>query len=237
MNIIEKQHLPSYITNYKNDARWLTKESENYIFHYFQDSVAEREIDNIINIQEESFDKIIRVLGVEKPTDKILYYIYPNKDIKRELMGDGGFAQAIFSDYSIHILYTNEDKPIGEHEDTHLLSSPLGLATGFFAEGLAEYLSWGRIVLNKTKDEWLEEGKGKILPIEKIVPHEDWMKTPDENFMYYYSFAGFFVGKMIERSGIDNFKDFYRSINRKMNYQEINDIFRKYCKVNLNLYI
>ena len=229
-NEVINQYLPTYKEDFKNDQGWIRKETLHYIFHYFSNSVAERDIGIIIGIQEESFRRIIDFLNIESPKQKIRYYFYPDRETKIKFMGDGGYAQAIFKDYIIHILYTEEHKPIGEHEDTHLLSLPFGLATGFFAEGLAEYLSWGRIVMGKTKEEWLKEGINKILPIEKILTHQDWMETPNDNFMYYYSFAGSFVKKLIEQFGIDNFKLFYKSINRNMNFSEINTVFTEYLK-------
>jgi hypothetical protein len=237
MNNLIKQYLPTYKEDFKNDPRWIIKESPHYIFHYFLDSVANKEIDEIEKTQEESFKKIVSLLQVEVPSEKIKYYFYPDRQIKKELMGDDGYAQAVFKDFSIHVLYTEKHKPIGEHEDTHLLSVPLGQATGFFAEGLAEYLSWGRIVLGKSKDEWLIEGKNKILPIEQIITHQDWMNTPDDNFMYYYSFVGFFVKNLIEEFGIDIFKDFYREIDRNMNYKKIDEIFIRYFSVKITKFI
>jgi hypothetical protein len=234
MNNLINQYLPTYKENFKDDPRWITKESPHYIFHYFLDSVANKEIDQIEKTQEESFNKIVSLLRVEEPSEKIKYYFYPDKETKKELMGDDGYAQAVFKDFAIHILYTKEYKPIGEHEDTHLLSLQLGQANGFFAEGLAEYLSWDRIVINKKKEEWLREGNNKILPIEQIVSHQGWMNTPDDNFMYYYSFAGFFVKKIIEQFGIDVFKSFYKEINRTMDYEYINKIFTKYFDTSIS---
>lgn len=234
MNNLIDQYLPTYREDFKNDLRWVIKESLHYIFHYFSGSVAELEINNIERIQEESFKKIVSLLHVKEPREKIKYYFYPNKKVKKELMGDDGYAQAIHKDFAIHVLYTEEHKPIGEHEDTHLLSSQLGQATGFFVEGLAEFLSWDRIVLGKTKDQWLEEGKNRILPSEKIITHQDWMNTPDDNFMYYYSFAGFFVQKLIEKFSMEKFKSFYMSINRNMDLNSIDEIFSKHFNININ---
>jgi len=227
------QYLPTYKENFKGDPRWVTKESAHYTFYYFKWSEAEKDINIIATTQEDSFKKVMSLLNVEPLKEKIQYYFYPDKKTKKELMGDDGYAQAVHKDFTIHVLYTEEHKPIGEHEDTHLLSLSLGLATGFFAEGLAECLSWDRIVLGKTKYQWLEEGRKKILPIAKIITHQDWMNTPDSDFMYYYSFAGFFVKKLINQFGINTFKDFYKSINRNMEYEDIDIIFAKYFKSGL----
>jgi len=32
--------------------RWITKESDNYTFHYYSESIAEKEIEKIMNMQE-----------------------------------------------------------------------------------------------------------------------------------------------------------------------------------------
>ena len=236
MTNLIKQFLPTYKKDFKRDLRWVTKETTHYILQYFPNSVAERDIEVIKETQEKSFEKIINFLSIEKPNKKIEYYFYPDKETKIKLMGDGGYVQAIFKDFTIHSLYTDEHKPIGEHEDTHLLSLPLGLATGFFVEGLAECLSWDRVVMGKTKEEWLREGVDKILPIEKIVTHKDWMNTPNDNFMYYYSFAGFFVKKLIEEFGINLFKDFYKEINRDMEFEDLDRVFVKFFKEDIISY-
>ena len=54
------------------------------------------------------------------------------------------------------------------------------------------------------------------------------MDTPNDNFMHYYSFAGFFVKKLVEKFGVSDFKLFYKSINRNMDYDTINQIFTTY---------
>ena len=59
------------------------------------------------------------------------------------------------------------------------------------------------------------------------------MNTPDDNFMYYYAFTGYFVKNLIERFGINIFKDFYREINRNMDYENIDKIFTKYFGINI----
>lgn len=235
MNNLFDQYLPTYKEDFKNDPRWIIKESAHYIFHYFLDSVTYLGIDEVEKIQEESFNNIISLLKVNEPKVKIKYYFYPSREIKKDLMGDDIYAQAIYKDFSIHVLYTDKIKPIGEHEDTHLLSLPLGQATGFFAEGLAEYLSLERLLIGRKKIDWFKDSKDKIISIENMVSHSDWINnTPDDdNLAYYYSFVGFFVKKMIEDFGIDNFKDFYGEIKRNMNFEEIDSIFKKHFGINL----
>jgi hypothetical protein len=37
-------------------------------------------------------------------------------------MGDDGNAQSLWDDFSVHMVYNGKVKPLGEHEDTHLLT-------------------------------------------------------------------------------------------------------------------
>ena len=135
-----KQHLPDYIHKFKEDTRWKSYETEHYIFNFFPDSVAEKEIKDISERQEQAYTKIISFLNIPEPIQKITYYLYPDEETKKELMGDDWYAQSIYAENCVHVLYTEEIKPIGEHEDTHLLSLSWGLSIPLFQEGLAEYL-------------------------------------------------------------------------------------------------
>lgn len=54
-------------------------------FHYFPNSLAEKEIATIVERQEKAFDKIISFLKVESPERKINYYLYPDARIKKNL--------------------------------------------------------------------------------------------------------------------------------------------------------
>lgn len=185
-----KQHIPFYKENFKKDSRWIEKETEHYIFHYFSNSVAEKEIDIVAKRQESSFCKVISFLEVEPLNKKINYYLYPSPKIKKELMGDDWYAQAIYNDFSVHILYTDKIKPVGEHEDTHLLSLSWGLSIGLFQEGLAEYLT-GHDWYGNGHEETLKKAKGKnILPkISSMMSQEEWMSLLEKHTLYYYCLA------------------------------------------------
>ena len=211
-----KQYIPFYKENFKIDSRWLKKETEHYIFHYFSNSVAEKEIDIVVKRQESSFDKIISFLKAEPPNGKIHYYLYPSSEIKKELMGDDWYAQAIYHDFSIHILYTDKIKPVGEHEDTHLLSLPWGLSIGLLQEGLAEYLT-GHDWYGNIHEESVKEVKDKnILPkISSVMNQEEWMNLPEKYIFYHYCLAGSFVKFIINEFGGEKFETLYKNTNRE----------------------
>ena len=81
----KKQHLPTYKHDFLKENRWLTKETNHYVFHYFPESEAEKDIEMIVTTQEKAFKKIIAFLNIEPPKKKIEYYFYPDEKIKKEL--------------------------------------------------------------------------------------------------------------------------------------------------------
>ncbi|MEX0918349.1 MAG: hypothetical protein WDZ85_00040 [Candidatus Paceibacterota bacterium] len=225
-NNIVKQYLPTYRRNFEHDSRWLTRETTHYIFHYFPDSVAEREIEMIEKRQEEAFAKIITFLKILEPEKKITYYLYPDAKIKKELMGDDWYAQAIYQDFVVHLLYTETDKPLGEHEDTHLLSLPWGLSIDLFQEGLAEYLV-GHGWHGENHDDLVRDGLSRdIFPnIEELLEHKKWLELDDANALYNYALVASFTKFLIENYGRDKFEQIYRQTNRKKTKEENKIIF------------
>lgn len=221
-----KQYLPTYKENFKSDPRWLIKESDHYIFHYFPKSIAEKEIGLIIDRQEKAFNKIIDFLEVPDPKKKISYYFYPDAETKKDLMGDNWYAQAIWKDFIIHAIYTEKAKPLGEHEDTHLLSLPWGLSIAFFQEGLAEYLA-GCNWYGQNHDDVVKEAlkKGILPSIESMMEHKKWLELDDNNVLYYYCFTASFTKFLIEKYGKDKFKTVYQSTSRDKTKEENCDAF------------
>lgn len=230
-----QQYLPNYKQDFKNDSRWLAKKSSHYIFHYFHDSLAEKEISLIINRQEKAFAKIISFMEVSEPIKKISYYFYPDAGIKKNLMGDDWYAQAIWKDFIIHVIYSEGIKPLGEHEDTHLLSLPWGLSIAFFQEGLAEYLA-GRNWYGQDHDDIAGEVlKKKILPSAKsMMEHRKWLELDDKNAIFYYSFVASFTKFLIEKYGKIKFKMLYRNTSRDKAKEENCNVFLNIYKISLD---
>ena len=220
------QDVSFYKEYFKKSNKWLKKETEHYVFYYFPNSLAEKEIEMVAERQKKAFGKIISFLRVEPPKNKISYYLYPDAKTKKELMGDDWYAQAIYKDFCVHILYTEKVKPIGEHEDTHLLSLPWGLSIGFLQEGLAEYLV-GHNWHGNSHEDIVKDGFNKnILPsIISLMSHDSWMKLPDENIFYHYCLAGSFVKFLIEKYGREKFERLYRGTKRQNSQEENLNLF------------
>lgn len=224
-----KQQLNNYLDKYSNYKKWLKKETSHYVFCYLSDTDVERDIEKISQRQEKAFEKIIRTLNIAKPKEKVRYYIYPNQEIKEELTGVSGYAQSIYHDFTVHVVYNKEIDQLGEHEDTHLLSLPLGLAIGFFQEGLAEYMAGNRMWQGRDQIFWLKEALDKniISNIESMMTQQAWIDSPDEDAPYYYILAKSFVSFLIDNFGMKKFKEFYSRLDRLHTKDENIKIFEE----------
>lgn len=230
------QSLPGFKTLYKN-APWVVRGSLHYQFHYFEGSLAEREIEHIIRTQEDAFQKILHFLELEAPSEKIAYYFYPSIEIKEELMGSPWFAQAIYNDFAVHALYTEEHRVIGPHEDTHLLSLPLGLSIGFLQEGLAEYLvghDWYGNTFSQTVHEVLNDTQFTISP-DLLTTHQAWTDTNDTYARQYYALSALFADYMIATYGKERYLKLYSSLLRdataESNEQQYKSILNTESKI------
>lgn len=224
-----KQHFPTYSHAFQEYLGWLVIETEHYFFHYTKDSEAEKDIEYIKARQEQAFQKIISKLGVPIPAQKIIYYLYPTPELKTELMGDDWFAQSIYDEFCIHVLYTPKDKPIGEHEDTHLLTLSWGISINFLQEGLAEYMV-GHNWYGKSHKECVKEGvmKGYQLNPSKILTENDWLNTPQDGAIYFYALAGEWAKYLIETFGLEVFKKLYRESNREETAETMLEKYQKH---------
>ncbi len=172
-------------------------------------------------------------MNVDKPAEKIKYYFYPSEKNKEKLMGDNGYAQAIFNEFRIHVVYTKDIKPVGEHEDTHLLSLPLGLSIGFFQEGLAEFMVGKDWLGGDQKTGAREAIEKKLFTITSFVEmfdHKKWYEldfSSANNSMIIYSVAGDFVKFLIDNFGGDKFLEFYKKSNRKYSQKKNIKIFEE----------
>jgi len=227
-----KQYLPNYIRKFADDSRWCQKESAHYVFHFFPNSLAEREIEMIVRQQEKAWRKILDFLELPDPSSKIVYYLYPDGETKKQLMGDDWYAQSIRDEFCVHMIYNEEVKPLSEHEDTHLLSLPWGLSIGLFQEGLAEYLV-GHSWYGESHDQLVIEAMNrKILPtVESMMDHKNWLGLNDEYAQYNYAFVASFIKFLIENYGKDKIKILYWKTSRQNTKEQNISIFKRVYEI------
>ncbi len=212
------QHLPYYKRDFEQFP-WKMFQTEHFIFHVCAESLAEKEIQSIIAIQEESYQKVETFLGF-KNTKKIEYFFYSTPEEKKRLMGDEYYGQAIYNEFRIHVLYNEIDRVIGPHEITHLLSLPWGLSIGFFQEGLAEYLTGHDWYKRSHKDMVRAYGIEKLHSLSFFMNHYAWIDIPDEAMSVAYSHAGAYAAFLIETFSKTQYESVYRALHRENSVEE-----------------
>ncbi|MDD5639209.1 MAG: hypothetical protein PHR47_00140 [Candidatus Pacebacteria bacterium] len=235
----------NYIQNidwYKNkylEKDFINKESLHYFFHFEKETLANQNINQIIELKESHYDNITKWLDVSN-NKKIDYYIYPNIKEKILLMGDDSPGNTIWEELSIdekgnkpkkfeiHVVYNEKCKFIGEHEDTHLLSLPWGLSIYLFCEGLAQFMEDSFMgqelheIARKLKE------KNKLYSIEFLCSNENW---EDVEPIIIYPQVGSFAKFLINQYSKESFKDVYQNTSRNYdlseNLEEIKKVYNK----------
>ena len=204
---------------------WKIKESEHYIFHYRQNSYAEKDIINIIETQENCYDYICEILDVK--LDKKLNYFLCNSPVEvGELYGDNepcnGFARMPDRIYAVY----NEDiKCIGYHEDAHMISyNTLSRPSqNFIREGLAMFFDktwWG--ISNFAWVAYFFKNN-KLPRLCDLIENSNFHRHSD---IITYPLSGAFTEYIISVFGIKTYKEFYKSLDENFNacFQKTFDI-------------
>ena len=210
----------------------LQYETEHYIFHYLSGSLTEHDIIKIAECQENCFEKICRVLEISYPR-KIGYWLYDSPHIIGNIfydgspingisiLGDGcdigrqvslsGDSENIFviEPYSVHAVYEDKIKCIGEHEDTHIISTQISeWSSIFLMEGLAMFMDgvWWKIDNKAWARYYMEYGEPFSIS-DMICFDLDGFYEVDTHISY--PIAGAVTEYIIQKYGIEKYKQFY----------------------------
>lgn len=211
----------------------ITYETEHYSFHFLENSLAERDIIQIAEYQEQCYIKICDCLGITYQR-KIGYWLYNSPQLIGDIFFDGvscnGLAitntegkdigrtvslsgnqddEFIIEPYSIHAVYEENIKCIGEHEDTHVISAQLvEPSSSFLCEGLAMFMDgkwWGienkvwakyyknigklyltNDIINYNEDDFYELECGKVYPISGAWTEFMFQTYGAEKYLQFY---------------------------------------------------
>lgn len=191
-------------------SRTETYIAEHYVFHYQPGTLAEKEIKEIAQIQEQAFSKICGALEVRYP-ERIHYYFTDSPlEIGNIFWGKGTSCNgcAVCGDNKIYAVYNENIKCIGEHEDTHLIAYLIGEpASSFLSEGLAMYFHakwWG--VPNEEWAAYYKEQYPKI-SVEDMLDNNQFSEYGEE---ITYPVAGAFTRFLIYTFGMNPYKELYK---------------------------
>jgi len=218
---------------------WKIIESDHYIFHFHEDSLAEKEIEEIINIQENCYESICEILKVSMNT-KIKYFLCNSAVEVGEIYGDNeacnGFARMPDEIYAV---YNQTVKCIGYHEDVHIISynSLSKPPQNFIREGLAMFFDkvWWGIDNYDWAIYFLQKNK---LP--NLLELLDNSKFHKQSYAITYPVSGAFTDYIINRFGIEAYKQFYRGLSEDfyscfidsfdVSFEEVELQFKNYMK-------
>ena len=206
-----------------------SKKSLHYVFNYYENSLADKEINQIIEEQESCYEYICRILDV--PQDFVInYFLCNTPEEVGAFYGDNSSCNGFnrMPD-KIFAVYSDEIKCIGFHEDAHLISYHYIARPdcNFLREGLAMFFdkNWHGI----SNLEWTQ----KYHKEKNLIP-----KFPDliknEIFFNYdceltYPVSGAFTEYLINRFGIELYKEVYADFDTFRT-----DVFVKYFNKTLN---
>lgn len=182
--------------------------SENYDFHFLRDSIAEKDIEEIAELQENCYKEICRYLSIQ-PNIRIQYYLLDTPELVGEIYGDNepcnGFASPPDSIYAV---YNEEVKCIGPHEDAHILSYTINRPkSAFIREGLAMFFD--KLWWDKTNEDWVRSflQENKYIDINQLLLDDVFFNYSDA---ITYPIAGAFTKFLLENYGINKYISLYR---------------------------
>lgn len=211
------------------EVTWKEKETEHYIFHYKENSLAEKEIQQVIELQEGCFKEITDKLDF-MPEKRIIYWLC---DTREEVMRISGFEYetngvTFFEpNPTIYAVYNEEVKCVGAHEDTHAISYQWSYAYSCaMIEGLAMYFDkeWWGISNELCTRVYLEDKKYERAESLILRDYESFMEIEDK---ISYPIMGAFTAFLLDTYGIEKYKSVYEE------YEDFPQRFREIYKKEL----
>jgi hypothetical protein len=209
-----KKHLPDSL------------ESRYYIVCFSAKHFPIDSLKSCLPFYDSACDTIIRILALHKPENRVVVYIYPDEDIKYNLMGWPGKGSQTFSNGEMHVL--NLDHMV--HESTHFLfnSEMSSFATPFLSEGIAMYVE-STFFIDTLKNHKSAMKKYLNEPLEQWIngtvqfwaaPLYDWRPAT-------YVASGLFLRYLIENYGLEKCKRLFRTVQYEMKPAEFNTRFQE----------
>ncbi len=198
--------------------------SQNYDFYFLKHSIAARDIEQIVELQENCYREICGYLNIQ-PNIRIQYYLLESPELVGEVYGDyepcNGFASPPDRIYAV---YNEEVKCIGPHEDAHILSYTINKPKSpFIREGLAMFFD--KVWWEKTNDEWVRLflKENKYIPIKLLLIEDVFFEYRDD---LTYPIAGSFTKFLLENYGVENYIQLYQHTEDKFE-DKLKEIYKK----------
>jgi hypothetical protein len=202
------------------DFQWVVSDTRHFQFHFMPDTAAERDLSELADLAEAALDEIRVALEVPFD-DQMSVYLVPR------VFWQGGAA---YRDKIQLISYLDRNYTSVEtwsyftHEGTHALAQDLlqpkengGGPDGVLVEGLAVWASDGHY-----RREPIDAWAALVADSDGYVPLADLRSGPFYEFQHETSYleGASFVKFLIERYGMDRFKQLYGQATSEADHDE-----------------
>ena len=213
---VGRMFAPEIITT---DQNWEIRETEHFYIHVRPNSAAARDIEFIISRLEEGFQKAVNYLQVQYRS-KIMFFVYSSLQDKEQNSGFSGSGMAWPSLESGAGFYESSQQygAIGPHELVHILVYwTVGMQTSVaLDEGIAVAVT-GNYMRSSEYPDGIPvhiaasqlNSMQMLKPINTMFDNQAWETVHDQDHVLYYNQSGSFVAYLVERYGIQSFKQFY----------------------------
>jgi len=194
-------------------------ESDHFIVYFHKETLAEKKLHEIIQEREKAYTKIVKILGIEPP-HKIRLFLFPSSREKTFYTGHIGAGAA--QSFTMMEVYNEEIKVEPHHELTHIIASFINPnSPALLNEGLAVSIVpyWN----GKHVDDWvrLYKRKGELIPLITLLTFTE-IGSPSTMPSISYPEAGSFVKFLIERYGVNKFRQLYSKAKNGKKFLEFN---------------
>ncbi len=190
----------------KRGTVWTAINSRHYRLQVIPSSTAHQEIEAIQQKREEGLAHILDFFKVayNRP-GRIVYFFYESPLHKGLITGDQMLAHAFTEKGEVHAVYNAKTKVDGLHEDAHIILRQLGRPCKLLEEGAAEYIQQGDLAHAR-----YQRASASRPPCRLGDLLDDAAFQASDLFLAY-PLAASFVGFLIQRNGVETFKQLYQA--------------------------
>lgn len=189
-------------------VKWKCSHSKHYTFFVHPNSVAEMNIDTIMEWQEKCYQRISEELNIDL-NGRIRMYLCTSPEEISQITGCPPCNGMTFDYDLIYAVYNEQIHCLGPHEDAHLFSYQIAVPQSLFLkEGFAMYFDGcyhGRRNQDVAKEWYRTRTKFSITSLKENCL---FLQLP-ENISY--PMAGAFTAWLIQKFGVEKYLKFYRS--------------------------
>ncbi|MGE5327750.1 MAG: hypothetical protein ACM3KH_00265 [Thiobacillus sp.] len=207
------------------------------IVNDYQNYLKPKEKSELLNKFQKNSKLIMQTLNLTNDFPVMNFYLFPSEEVKIQETGEDGYAETDNDAFSVYMVYNDNIKPTGPHEQVHLLTHHLGTPNFVFFDGLAEYFEpdWRIDIAGErvrlSHDNWVRRfiKEGSYIKIENLFDDYKFWDL-DQTATISYAESGAFIKYLVNKYGIKKVMEAYGRMERRPvdpmhNYKVFKDVF------------